>query len=472
MFRSAALLLGSNVSLAILKMLRNVLIARLFSVEQFGIISTFAVVFALFDMLGYLGLDRLLVQARDGEAPRVQATLHTIQVARGFLLGGLLWLVADPLAAVMGVPDIAWAYRLMAIVPILQGFLHLDHARLQRDMDFGALIRIDLIAEVATILSIYPLYLLIGDWRAALAAFILQFFLRLGLSHLVARRPYGLGFDRDVAVRAIHFGWPLLLNTMLLFAIFQGDRVIVANRLGMTELGLFSLGFMLTLMAANILAQTQQRLFLPKLAPLQDDPAAFAALARIPLQSGLVIGLAVATGFSILGPDLVLVVFGAKFAGTLPILTWLALMQAVRIAKSGVAVVALARGETRISLLANIPRVALLPAAWIAVGQGGGALAVVWIAILGEIAGLVVAQLLVRRRIGVPLGGMVVPLTLWAAALALVAVDAWMFPPPPEPFAGFHGLQAGLVLAATAAVFGMGDLRRWLLARLAGRGRG
>ena len=470
MFRTAALLLGSNMGLALLKMLRNVLLARLFSVEQFGIISTFAVVFALFDMLGYLGLDRMLVQARDGEAPRVQATLHSIQVLRGFLLGALLLVTAEPLAAVMGVPDIAWAFAAMAVVPVLQGFLHLDQARLQRDMNFSALIRIDLIAEVLTLAMIYPLYLVFGDYRAALVYFIAQFVIRLMLSHLVARRAYALGFDWGVAVRAFHFGWPLLLNTMLLFAIFQGDRVIVANRLGMTELGLFSLAFMLTMMAANILAQTQQRLFLPKLAPLQDDTAAFAALARIPLQSGLVIGLAVATGFAILGPDLVLVVFGAKFAGALPVLTWLALMQAVRIAKSGVSVVALARGETRISLLANIPRVAMLPLAWIAVTQGMGVLAVVWIAILGEIVGLAVAQALVRRRLAVPLGGMVVPLALWASALGLVAVDAWMFPPQPEPFASFHWFQVALVLAVCGAVLGMGDLRRWLLARLARRG--
>ena len=47
MLKTATVLLGSNVSVAVLKMLRNVLLARLLSVENYGIASTFAVVFAL-----------------------------------------------------------------------------------------------------------------------------------------------------------------------------------------------------------------------------------------------------------------------------------------------------------------------------------------------------------------------------------------------------------------------------------------
>ena len=75
-----------------------------------------------------------------------------------------------------------------------------------------------------------------------------------------------------------------------MFGILQGDRIIVANQLGPVTLGLFSLAFMLTFMPTGILAQTINRLFLPKLAPLQDDPAAFDALARVVVQTGLVAG--------------------------------------------------------------------------------------------------------------------------------------------------------------------------------------
>ena len=143
------------------------------------------------------------------------------------------------------------------------------------------------------ILAIYPFFLIFGDYRVALFASLLQYALRLGMTHALATSRYRLGFDRGIAAHAFRFGVPIL-NALLLFAIFQGDRMIVANRLGLTDLAVFSLAFMLTLMPANVLAQTQQRLFLPKLAPMQDRPGAFARHARIAIESGLFIGLLVA----------------------------------------------------------------------------------------------------------------------------------------------------------------------------------
>ena len=155
-----------------------------------------------------------------------------------------------------------------------------------------------------------------------------------------------------------------------MYGIFQGDRLIVANRLGATELGLFSLAFVLTLVPAKVMAQTQTALFLPGLSRCRTSPTRLRP-AR-PSRSRRVSspGIVLATGFAVLGPDIVLVLFGDKYSGALTLLIWLAVMQAVRIAKLGISAVALARGETQSPMLANILRVLLLPAAWIAVGRG------------------------------------------------------------------------------------------------------
>ena len=468
MLKTATVLLGSNVGVAVLKMLRNVLLARLLSVENYGIASTFAVIFALFEMLGYLGLDRLMVQTGASDVPRVQATLQSMQVLRGVLGAALLFATADLMARIMGVPDIVWAFQLMAIVPLLQGLTHMDMSRMERTFNFGPFIRVQLGTEVAVILAIYPLFLVFGDYRVALFASLLQYALRLGMTHAFATERYRLGFDRGIAAHAFRFGVPILLNALLLFAIFQGDRMIVANRLGLTDLAVFSLAFMLTLMPANVLAQTQQRLFLPKLAPLQDRPEAFARHARIAIESGLFIGLLVAVGFALFGPDLVLILFGHKYDAALVPLIWLGVMQAVRIAKSGASVVALARGETWNPTVANLARVLTLPLAFLAVSHGAGLLAVIWIAIAGESLGLIVAFHLLRRLIRLPLRGLGVPFLLWGLCLGAICVYTVVYSPRPEIFGNFHPAQLILVAALLAAFLGLSDLRNYLLARLRG----
>ena len=310
MFGTAAALFGSNLGVALLRFVRNILVARLLSVEDFGIASTFAMTFALLEMVGYLGLDRLLIQARDGEAPRVQATLQTLQILRGVLMALVLFFTAPPLARFMDVPQVAWGFQAMAVIPILQGLMHLDIARTQRGMNFGPFMKTAVATECVTLLMIWPLFLVFGDYRIGLVSLILQEAVLLVLTHLVAERRYRLGFDREMVIRALHFGWPLLLNAVLMYGIFQGDRLIVANRMGPTDLGLFSLAFVLTLVPVKVLTQTQTALFLPRLSTLQDEPGRFAPLGLVAVQAGLVTGIALATGFAVLGPDMVLVLFG------------------------------------------------------------------------------------------------------------------------------------------------------------------
>jgi len=460
MIKAATVLLGGNLGVALLKFARNILVARLLSVEDFGVAATFAIIFGFIEMLAFLGFDRFLIQTRDEGLERVQATLHSLQVLRGVFVATVLWVAAGPLAAVMDVPEVAWAFRLMAVLPLIQGFTHLDMARAQRGMRFGPFVKITLWAEVAGLLSVWPFFLVFGDYRVVLGALLVQTTLMMLFSHLFAERRYALGLDRTLALRALGFGWPLLFNAALMFGIVQGDRIIVANQLGPVTLGLFSLAFMLTFMPTMVLAQTINRLFLPRLAPLQNDPAAFDALARAVVQVGLVVGLAVAVGFSILGADLLLILFGAKYAGALSVLVWLAVMQAVRVAKMGVSVVALARGETRSPMVANIPRVLLLPVAWLALERGAGMEAVVAIAILGEAAGLAVAFTLLRSMLDVPIRPLIPAALAWGAVLALVVADAALRPARPEILANFHLFQGVILLAAPVAILlGMRDLR-------------
>jgi O-antigen/teichoic acid export membrane protein len=472
MIRAATLLLGSNLGVALLRFARNIMLARLLSVENFGIASTFAMTFALLEMVGYLGLDRLLVQTNDGDAPRVQATLHSIQVLRGVLMALLLYFTAAPLAGFMGVPEVAWGFQLMAVIPLIQGLMHLDIARAQRGMNFGPFMKTALATECVTLLMIWPLYLAFGDYRVALFALIFQESVLLVLSHLVAERAFRFGLDRDLAIRAFHFGWPLLLNAFLMYGIFQGDRLIVANRLGATELGLFSLAFVLTLVPSKVMAQTQQLLFLPGLARLKDDDAAFRRLAAVAVQAGLAAGLVLAAGFSVFGPDLVLALFGDKYAGSLAVLVWLAVMQAARIAKSGVSVAALARGETRNPMIANITRILLLPAAWLAVGSGADLVVVVWLAILGELLGVGVALVLLDRWVGVPIAVFARPVAAWGLALAVICAVLLEAPVEPRPFANLAWPQLAVIAAAAVALLSMTDLRSWVRSHLSGHGRG
>ena len=106
--------------------------------------------------------------------------------------------------------------------------MHLDAACQQRDMRFGASVWLDTVPQVVTTLAA-PLAKWLGDYQVMLYVVIGQVVMMTLVSHLVAERPYRWAWDRVIIGRMLRFGWPLLINGLLMFAIFQGDKAIVGR---------------------------------------------------------------------------------------------------------------------------------------------------------------------------------------------------------------------------------------------------
>lgn len=460
MLSGGLLLVSGNVFSSLIVLARNVAIARLLSVEHYGVASTFVIVFTLIETLGNVAIDRLIVQAKDGDDPKLQSALHGVQIGRGVLGAIVLFAIAHPYAALMGVPEAAWAFQVFAVFPLLRGFAHLDVFRAQRAMRFGPSVAAMLVPQLLSLAAVWPLYWQFGDWRVSLWALLIQQALFLVVTHIVAARAYGVRWDQAVFRRALAFGLPLLGNGILLFAVFNGDRAIVGNQLGLAALGIFSAALMLTLTPTTVIARTLQSFFLPQLAKLQDDEAAFQMKAAVTIEAGYLAAAAVAVGFAFFGPAVLILLFGVKFAPALDILCWLAVVQAVRVAKVGPVVVAIAKGETANPLYANLVRIMFLPIAFVLVAGGGAVIEVVWAALAGELAALAVSIWRTRSRLGVSLRPIVVPTCALIGLLAAILADAVIWPPTQDLLAHAHMAQIGIVVAALGFLAALTALRR------------
>ena len=59
-------------------------------------------------------------------------------------------------------------------------------------------------------------------------------------SHLVAERPYRIALASPVLRRLFDYGWPLLLNGAVIFAMGQGDRIVVGSLLSIHDLAIYA----------------------------------------------------------------------------------------------------------------------------------------------------------------------------------------------------------------------------------------
>ena len=403
MLSKVLLILSGNAGAALLTLLRNLLVTRLISVEDYGIAATFAVVMAMVEVVSAFGLQQQIIQSKTDD-PKWQAALQGFQVLRAAVSAAILFIFAPQIAGFLGVPEVTWAYQVLAIAPLMNGIVHLDIYRLNRNLVYKPMVLSQTLPALISLLMIFPLSWVFDDWQVMLWAVVAQWVLMAGISILVAERRYELRLERETIAGAVRFGWPLLINNVLLFAALNGEKMIVGREIGMESLAIFAMGFTLTLTPTLVVARSAQSFFLPQLSAVQDEDEAFQPLARTTIEANFLNGLITVLAIILVGGPFVMIVLGEKYAPLIPLLVWLAVLQALRTFKIGGATVGLARAQTENAMISNIPRVLSLPLSWWIAISTGDLLVVIWVAMAGEIVGVILSLVLARSRAGVRLG--------------------------------------------------------------------
>lgn len=443
--------------------LRNILIARFISVEDFGIAALIGLTMSFLEMASNLAVDRLLVQASDGDDPILQATAQAFQAIRGVFAGLVLFFASAWVAEFFKVPHAAWAFQCMSLVPVIRGFVHLDTTRFQRNMRFGPSIWTEAIPQLIALALTIPLAWMVRDFSVMLWLIIIQSLFYLLCSHYWAERPYRWAWDQSRVNRMVQFGWPLLANGFLMFIIFQSDKAIVGAAYSIEVLGWYSAAFTLTLAPAIMVTKVAQSLLLPTLSSVQNDAIKFAERYPIVVEFCLLIGLVMAFAFATLGPELMLLLFGERYKEGVNVIFWLGVTQAIRVAKSGPMIVAMSKAETKNPLMSNLVRsLSLLMALYAAYLKAD----VVWIAFagfIGEAIAFMTSIYLIKARLNLNISSFTSPLLFSVSATLIVVLVSELSRQQSNQLLHIALMGFIFLFSSACAVFWMHNIRRHAL---------
>src|SRR5690606_19400207 len=141
-----------------------------------------------FDAITDSGGDRFLIQHPRGGEPKAQHLVQLSAMARGIVIAVLLLALAGPIAALMKTPNVEFGLRLLALAPLLNGFVHYDLLRVQRDHDFRIEGRVMLVAEVASLAVTTAAAILTHCYIAIVFGLIARALVTTTVSHLLAMR--------------------------------------------------------------------------------------------------------------------------------------------------------------------------------------------------------------------------------------------------------------------------------------------
>lgn len=396
MLQSTFLVLFGNASGAILNFARNILVAWMLPVADFGIAATFAVVIAAAEISTAFGLQQKLIQSPRGDDLETQSVIQGIHLVRGVISCAVLLVIAEPIAVFMRLPEITWAYQVLALTPAIGAVAHFDIHRFTRKGKFLPIFLCGFLPNMISLLAVFPLFLIFGDFRTMLAVIIFNALLSAAATHIVSERRYRIGFNGSLIREILSFGWPLLINSALLFTVFHGDKLIVAREMGVEALAMFAMGLTLSLTPALVITKSMQGLLLPVLSRRQDSKDAFQVAGDITIETAAVCTALLTILIAVGGEHLLVALFGDKFNALLPLLSWLAVASGIRMLKAAPSLVSLALGDTRNMMYSNFPRLLLLPLAWYLAATSKNLEYVILVAIFSEFLGLALAMKLLE----------------------------------------------------------------------------
>ena len=377
---------------------RSVAFAWLIGPEELGQVMILVLTLRLVEMSSDVGIDRLLLQAPDGESRTLQAGLHGATVLRGVIAAILVLACAPALAFVFQDGPSPMTYALSAIAPLVRGFAHLDYRRAERGFEYRWMFVVETGATIAMVLAILPAVWMLADHRSIVVVLITHAVTHTLLSHVVSQRGYQASFHPATLLRCWHFGAPLILNAGLMFLTFYADRMIVAKAYDWSSLALYGVVLQFALLPAQIIGRAASSLVLPRLRAVLHDrtfPAVWSGI----LISHIALAGAVGLGLAVVSPALIGMIYGDGLRPESALAAAVAVAAAFRIVRTPFSQLAIATARTADPARANVFRaLALVPAALCA----ALGLPLVWIgaaAALGEAAATFRAYQLSRKSL-------------------------------------------------------------------------
>lgn len=275
--RGAFTMGGAQVVRLVLQAAGIVVLARLLTPADYGLVAEVAAVIGIAEVLRDFGLTFASVQSQQ-MTREIRDNLFWLNTTAGLVLSVVAYLLAHPVAALYHEPRLVGITHAVAWVFFLNGVSAQARADLNRRLKFGALALGDMVAVfLGFVAAIVAAVLGAGYWalvvNQVVPALLAAIFYLLVVGWFPGR------YHREVSTfDLVRYGASLVANQCLNYVSVNADSVIVGTRLGAVPLGAYDRAFQLLTLPMSKLSVPATKVALPILSRAQDDPPRFRAL--------------------------------------------------------------------------------------------------------------------------------------------------------------------------------------------------
>lgn len=322
--RGALFTLTAQAARIALQLLSVVVLARLLTPHDYGLLAIVLVAVGLGEIFRDFGLTSASIQA-----PKLSAgqrdNLFWVNALIGSGLAALLFVAGWPLGELTGLPELVGIAQWLSLVFVLNGLATQHRASLMREVRLKPLAIVDVLsAAIALGIAVAVAALGGGYWSLVVQQLCSALASLLGVVVVGRWMPRRYSARHDIRAM-VAFGWHLVASNLVQYAANQVDTVLIAARFGTSPLGLYNRAAQVVLAPLSQVRSPLQAVALPVLARVQEDQRRFEAyLTGAQLALGYLLGIPLALAAGLAEP-VVAIMLGGAWADAAPLLRMFAI---------------------------------------------------------------------------------------------------------------------------------------------------
>ncbi len=459
----ATVMIASRVVTRLIDFGTLVLLARLLSPGDFGLVAIAMSVIMIVEAVAELPLGLALVALPTRSKAHFQ-TVFTLQLIRGAVLAAVLIISSWPLALVYHDPRLIGLICALAFAPASRGLISPRIIEFSINFNFWPNLVMDVVGKLCALAVSVGLAWTTKSYWSLAAGTVISPVAMMVVSYCYAPHVPVLSLQRWPDFSG-YVRWSMFGQTIRAFA-WQMDSLTLGRFVDRAELGGFSMGSNLATLPGQVLVDQMMNPLLVAFSSVREDNLRLIRAYQKSAIGIMTLGLPVMVGISINADLIVRFAFGEKWLGAGPVLGWLCwtIIPTLLVGPIAALAVSLERSRvmTRLAIIELLIKLPLMLVGIIYFGIPGAIaarLATAWM-----VAGFAVVS--VRRLIGLrirdQLSGPWRPVMSAAMMMVLVlAAKAWFVARP-----GFVplGVELGVIVAVGAFVYAGSMFFLWNLA--------
>jgi O-antigen/teichoic acid export membrane protein len=226
----------------VLRLLTNVVMARLLSPELFGTMVIVYTLWAAMELLSDVGINQNIVHNKNANDPEFYNTAWSLNLTRNVILFLISSAVAVPLAHFYRSPILAWVVPVTSIGLLFGGFASVARSLVQKRMQIRKLNMFDLITTfISQVEHVIFAYFSRTIWALVLGSLASSATTMIGSYFLLSDVKQRFYISKRYAWEILHFGKWIFISQLIYFLSMNFDRIYLPKIIPLELFGIYGI---------------------------------------------------------------------------------------------------------------------------------------------------------------------------------------------------------------------------------------